>query len=161
MASHRYAFSHGSSARTLSRKETTIKFYNKKEIIWQPVYQLSVHTFLNVSPVSAKLKGKKYANSLTPPWTAQRLPATPLICPQSIDSRQSPMLRYLQQALKAMLVLLCWKRAMAATQEWFGLERKQNLLKRETVTCSKCFPTAWEVARVWPVTCVSAFVYLE
>lgn len=44
---------------------------------------------------------------------------------------------------------------------WFELDRKQNELKREIVTCSKCFPTAWEFALVWPVARVSTFMDLE
>lgn len=39
--------------------------------------------------------------------------------------------------------------------------RENNLVKRGTVTCSKCFPAAGEVTRVWPVTCMSTFMYLE
>lgn len=60
-----------------------------------------------------------------------------------------------------MLIVLCWKKLRADTQEWFSLEKKQNLLRREMVTCSKCLPTAWEVTCIWPVTCVSTFMYLE
>lgn len=80
MVSHQYVFSRGSSAHILSRKESKIKFYQEKEIIWQAVYHLSVQPFLNVCPVSAKLKGKKNPNSLTLPLTTQLLPTTPLIC---------------------------------------------------------------------------------
>lgn len=77
MVSLQYVFSRGSSAHTLSSKETTIKFYNKKEIIWQAVYHLSVHAFLDARFVSAKLKGKKYPNSPTTPLTTQLLSVTP------------------------------------------------------------------------------------
>lgn len=43
-----------------------------------------------------------------------------------------------------------------------GFNRTEdNFDTREIVTCSKRFPTAWEVAHVWPVTRMSTFMYLE
>lgn len=61
--------------------EKKLQFYNEKEIIQQAVYHPSAHAALNVCPVSAKLKGMKYPNSLPPPLTTQLLRVTAFACP--------------------------------------------------------------------------------